>query len=368
MDSELSNQANEETLSQNSKKDVIWDKKKKLTSDVASTFFKFEQLVYENDIEGVKKVISDYEEDKARRESLLIETFKRGSILSSCGENLVFAINTDTNNEFIHRLIKAEFCKFKYCPICTWRKSLKLKALFMSRIDGVISENPNLTYLFLTLTMKNDDVEKIKEMLDTLNESFRKITRQKFYKKTVKGHIKTIEITRSKTGEAHPHLHILLAVTKDYFGTHYKSTKEWGEIWKGALGVDYDPIIDIRKVYDKKGKGGVKSSVAEALKYSVKGTDLRDMKFLINLTLHTKGKRFIAASGIFKGIFRKEEFTDEELIKITDEDSEEIKPEDIRAYTFRQNFKKYLRNFTLEAEEREMLENESTVAYGEWFD
>ena len=273
MDLELSNQ---ETLSQNSEKDVIWDQKKKLTSDVAFNFFKFQQFFHEGNIPAIKKIISSYEENEDYID-ISSEVMKRGNVLYSCGMNLVFAINAK-DSELVHKLVRAEFCKFRYCPICTWRKSLKLKALFMSRVDEIIAQNPNLTYLFLTLTMKNDDVEKIKEMLDTLNDSFRKVTRQKFYKKTVKGHIKTIEITRSKNGEAHPHLHILLAVTRDYFGTYYKSTKEWSETWKGALGVDYDPVVDIRKVYDKKGKGGMKSSVAEALKYSVKGTDLKDMR------------------------------------------------------------------------------------------
>ena len=76
--------------------------------------------------------------------------------------------------------------------------------------------------------------------------------------------------------------------------------------------------------------------------------------------MNTKGKRFLASSGIFKGIF-KEEFTDEELINIDEEKPEGIKPEDIRAYSFENKYRKYLRDFYLEEIEREKLEYEKEL-------
>lgn len=355
-------------LREYSEKDKIWDTQKRISNNVEKTLYSFQNAVLSaerHDQQSISLLNSVFSETPSREKlkELGSLALKKGLLMSDCGKNLIFALNTTDDGELVHRLFRAEFCKFRYCPVCNWRKSLKLKALFLARAESIVENNKSISYLFLTLTMKNDSVEVIDEMLEKLNSSFRKITKQKFFKSSVKGTVKTIEITRSNNGEAHPHLHVILAVSSNYFKPgNYKKTEQWAEIWKKALAVDYTPIVDIRRVYGKTEKGErsekLTSVVAEALKYAVKGTDLRDLKFLIHLTDKTKGKRFISATGIFQGVF-KEDFSDDELIQIEDDEQADKKPDDIRAYSFNTGFRKYIRDFILEESEKLRMEQES---------
>lgn len=350
-----------------SAKDKIWDKQKNTSKRVENTLFKFHNSAFHfitNKPEHFPVIRSVFNEmpDKNKLLELSQLAFKKGNLMNSCGANLIFALNTDQDDKLVHRLIRAEFCKFRYCPVCAWRKSLKLKALMLSRLDGIVENNKNLSYLFLTLTMRNDDVENIDQMLDQLNSGFRKLTQQKFFKSSVKGVVKAIEITRGKDGKAHPHIHAVLAVSSCYFQKeNYKKTDELVQIWRKALDIDYDPVVDIRRVYSKTEKESktktspkqkLSSVVAEALKYSVKGSDLSDMKFLIHLMDKTRGKRFLSSTGVFKGIF-KENLSNDDLIHINEDEERNKKPDDIRAYTFHNNYKKYVRNLVLEDEERQ---------------
>ena len=56
-----------------------------------------------------------------------------------------------------------------------------------------------------------------------------------------------------------------LEVRPSYFDSGYIKQKDWTALWRAALGVDYDPLVDVRNV-----KGGTAKAVAEVAKYPVK--------------------------------------------------------------------------------------------------
>jgi hypothetical protein len=68
---------------------------------------------------------------------------------------------------------------------------------------------------FLTLTIKHKKSDKLKYNLDALNENWRKLQNQRFFRNIKKeglylGQIKALEITHTKNNGWHPHLHVLL--------------------------------------------------------------------------------------------------------------------------------------------------------------
>lgn len=65
---------------------------------------------------------------------------------------------------------------------------------------------------------------------------------------------------------------VLIVVNKSYFKSkNYLSTEEWVNIWRYYLKVDYDPIVDVRKVKSNNYKY---KAVAEISKYTVKSKDI----------------------------------------------------------------------------------------------
>jgi plasmid rolling circle replication initiator protein Rep len=96
-----------------------------------------------------------------------------------------------------------------------------------------------------------------------------------------KGWFRSLEITHNwKTGEYHPHLHMVIAVDKKYFSEYenYLNHEQWKMLWKSCMGIDYEPYVYVKKVRSKKGKyeeDSMKMSdvVSEVAKYSVKADD-----------------------------------------------------------------------------------------------
>src|SRR5690625_6347421 len=69
------------------------------------------------------------------------------------------------------------------------------------------------------------------------------------------------------------HMHVLICVESTYFYNkeNYITQKEWTQLWKRAMKLDYDPIVDVRAIRPKnKHKSDIKSAIDETAKYPVK--------------------------------------------------------------------------------------------------
>jgi plasmid rolling circle replication initiator protein Rep len=289
-----------------------------------------------------------------------LEMESKAERTATCGDFLQFKEFLDTNKN--PKLHKSNFCKVRLCPMCSWRRSLKLFGQ-VSQVMDYLEKNHNFRYLFLTLTVKNCYSEDFKETLDLMTKAFNKMTNRKDFKGSIKGYFRALEVTydseRFITQEMyfkkleyfkglgleigdknpnfdtyHPHFHIILAVNPSYFTdkNYYISQKEWGKVWGDCLGVDYDPIIDIRAV-----KNNNKKEVAEVAKYTVKSDDflikengkineLMTDKVVKTLDLGLHRKRLVSFGFIFKDIHKElnlDDAIDGDLVH-TDSEVEEI--------------------------------------------
>lgn len=216
-------------------------------------------------------------------EQLKAKTFEHKAFrVENCGSFLEFHVSEQEK-----KLHNANFCRDRFCPMCNWRRSLKVFGQ-VSQIMNVL-EGQKYRFLFLTLTVKNCSGEDFKGTIQMMFDGWRKFYHDYFrrnnvlkgvaLKGVVCGAFRSLEVTiNHKTGEFHPHFHVILAVTPDYFaGRNYVKQEQWAEMWRTACGLDYKPIVDIRTVKpkeDKKtGEMTIAGAVAEVSKYAAKGED-----------------------------------------------------------------------------------------------
>lgn len=253
---------------------------------------------------------------------------KEAGAVKACSSKLSFSVQEHIETkETRKRLKSADFCKFRFCATCNWRRNLNINRELLQAFEAVEAVK-SVSYLFLTLTIKNCKTSDLKATVRHLNKSFQRLAQTKAFKNTVLGHFKALEIVGDKTpdGEVHPHLHIILIVSSSYFTSrNYLSQAKWVDMWQKALRVDYTPVVDVRRIKAKTTRNGtqlsaLQSAVFEVAKYSVKHTELtkkKDDEFA-QIVIQTKGMRFFATGGILKDMINLQK-VDEELIKFNEE-------------------------------------------------
>ena len=116
------------------------------------------------------------------------------------------------------KLVRANFCRDRLCPMCQWRRSMKLAYQVNQVCHLAFLEKPGLRFLFLTLTTRNVRGDKLKAAIDEMNYGFSKLMNRKEVKRSVEGYFKAIEVTyNSNREDYHPHFHVILAVKPSYF-------------------------------------------------------------------------------------------------------------------------------------------------------
>jgi len=175
----------------------------------------------------------------------------------------------------------------------------------------VVDKYPKHRWLFVTLTLKNCLLTELKQTLEHINYSFKKLTKRKGFPGL--GWIKSVEVTRGKDGKtAHPHLHILMMVNPSYFKVGYLSQKKWCQLWQECLKVDYQPVLDVQAVKPDKSPT---SLLSEVIKYQTKESDLiRDPDWFAEYVRQMHGTRAISIGGCLKDYFKALEQEPDDLI------------------------------------------------------
>ena len=134
--------------------------------------------------------------------------------------------------------------------MCAWRLSRARWAALIERLPGLLEEHGPVCWILLTLTCRNTDAEAaaLRKAVRALLDGFRRLTHRKSWPAT--GWLRAIEVTVSEARrEYHPHLHVLMAVPPSYFkGGRYISQRGWTQLWRECLQVEYEPVVDVRRV------------------------------------------------------------------------------------------------------------------------
>ena len=258
------------------------------------------------------------------------EHFKNKSYrINTCACKLGFV-----NEDGRQKLHTAIFCQVRLCPMCAWRREMKIRAQLSKVIYDMEETNPELKYIFLTLSVRRVKAKRLVHTINQMQEGFRRLFLYKEIDKIAVGYFRALEmnydndefitqayidkrrkyyidndikippsVTNLKVGQINinyktynPHYHIMIAVKPDYFKGFEKKLDEngnqifnkngkpvfkpifkisqnrWKELWKRALQIDYDPSVFIKTIqsYGDSGKVG---GILETAKYTVKDSD-----------------------------------------------------------------------------------------------
>lgn len=239
-------------------------------------------------------------------------------LIWNCGSYLSFY---STENLEVKKLNKSNFCKNRFCPMCSWRQAKK-DALKISILIKHLKTELNLEFIFLTLTAPNVKAEKLDSEIKRYNNCFKYLMQLKEVKKITKGYIRKLEVTyNQKRDDYHPHFHVMIAVNKSYFKKKdYISKKKWLTLWQEVMEDKNITQVDIRKMETDDTK-----AICEVAKYGAKDSDYMLSQEVFDTFYNAlKGKRLITYSGAFK-----------EALKLFKEGKlDKYKEIDLNAYVF----------------------------------
>lgn len=229
----------------------------------------------------------------------------QGWRMRHCADRLTFGREADGHLT----LKRASFCRVRLCPMCQWRRSLKLGGQVRAVIDHLAASraqqgrNP-YAYLLLTLTVPNCPGDRLGATLDALQAGWQRLQRLKAYKAAVKGSVRCVEITYNRTTDTyHPHIHALLAVLPSYRHNSriYIEHAAWLDMWRDCMRDPTITQVDIRRTT------GDAAAVAEVAKYATKSTDMlrpddgpRNVAIVATLMAASHKRRFAGWSGVLR--------------------------------------------------------------------
>lgn len=275
---------------------------------------------------------------------------KKAVRLRECANLLLFKRNEDGTKK-LHTM---NSCRVRLCPICGWRRSLKIYSHTRAIMEGMSSEK-QWAYLFLTLTIRNCEGAELSETLDRMTKGWMYLAKYKQFKQTVKGWYRGLEVTHNidPASESydtyHPHFHCVFAVNRSYFkGKGYMTKDDWTSLWVKAMKLEYQPVVDVRRV-----KGSTAAAVAEAAKYSVKSSDYiipQDWDLTVDtvriLDRALADRRLVGYGGKFKDWHKRLNLDDEMDGDLVHTDAEKVLdtvPEHLISYVWCAGYSQYVR-------------------------
>lgn len=259
----------------------------------------------------------------------------------NCGTFLNFFATKDLEKKKIN---KSNFCKNRFCPMCSWRQAKK-DALKISILLKYLQAELGYEFIFLTLTAPNVKGSDLSDEIKKYNENFKKLTKRKEVLKITKGYVRKLEVTyNQERDDYHPHFHVMIAVNKSYFKKKdYINKKKWLELWQEVMQDNSITQVDIRRMNTEDTK-----SICEIAKYGAKDADYMVSQEVFDTFYKAlKSKQLITYSGAFK----------EALKLFNNGDLDKYKELDLNEYVYELCYQWGNKEYAL-MEKRELTEDE----------
>lgn len=239
--------------------------------------------------------------------------------VEQCGTYLEIAELPDGTE----KVIAANFCRDRLCPTCNYRRSVRIYATTSSILEHIDKIRNDVKYLFLTLTVKNVEGDKLSATLDLMAKAYKRLLDNRAWKTRVKGAVRTTEITiNHEENTYHPHYHLILAVDKSYAtkgDKTYWTHDDWKNAWKQAARLDYEPIVSIEAVKGREaGIREVSKYMAKDSDYLIDGDEEKTDEIISILSDQLHGRRLVSYTGIFRDAMRELKIKNPETGPLTD--------------------------------------------------
>lgn len=253
----------------------------------------------------------------------LIGEHDRAYRMRLCADVVKFAVCKDCGTK---HLLHANLCRDRFCPICTWRLSMRRFSQMCSVVKCMTDLYPNSHWQFVTLTVTNCQTGQLGDILREMSSTWNRIMSRKSTKALpIIGWARSLEVTfNSQTRTVHPHYHVLIAYDRPC------ASKWLVDAWLHTVDRYASPLAqDFRNIRPSDDSPehiqAAFDSVLETYKYSVKSKDLLEMP-LIEFKLldrELKGKRMQAFGGHIKEIARILNADHDELDECQDDEATE---------------------------------------------
>lgn len=216
------------------------------------------------------------------------------SRIHQCAQHLSYAYSPNADGGYTRELASAQLCRVRTCPVCQWRRSLRLAAEVGTVLQAMCAPGQGRVALLLTLTVRNCDVANLRESIQHQLKAWSKLTRRAIFA-PVYAWARSVEVTRGRQWvmwDTHPHIHALLIVPTDQ-ADQLLNSQRWRREWRDLIGCDYEPQCDIRPISDTTTGAGPR----EVLKYAVKpSAEAAASGWLGRVAIAIDGLRLFAAS------------------------------------------------------------------------
>lgn len=188
-------------------------------------------------------------------------------------------------------------CRDRFCVPCSIDRSRCLA----TNVLKTLGKRPAR---FVTLTLKQSDAH-LREVLDRLYDSFRKLRTSAFWKKRVKGGCAFIEVKYSETNDAwNVHLH---AIVHGRYIPKRDLSREWHKITGDSF------IVDVRYIEDEARIGRY---VVKYVAKAVNDTFINRKDYLDTVVTVMTGRRLCLTFGDWRGIKLTESPNDTDWISL----------------------------------------------------
>lgn len=283
------------------------------------------------------------EYNEAKRRNQVVKEFSKSLVsekmqkrICECGSWLQFIADYDLKKR---KLMAADFCKWRFCPMCAMRKARK-EAMRISTLMTYINAEFGKDFIFVTLSAPSVEGANLSDEITRYAKAFNKIMVCEEVIKMQHGFVRKLEITHDaeskitkemykrkkeyyirrglRVGDAnpnydmyHPHLHIVFAVNRGYFsGGRYIKQERWLNLWRHVMGDDSITQVDVRKVKRVADSNDMSQDfdfqVLEFAKYAAKDTDYTRSGEIFDTFYHAlKGRQVLTYGGLFAAANKK---------------------------------------------------------------
>ena len=221
-------------------------------------------------------------------------TKKQKKRAETCGDILKLGHNITFTKS---KVINAMLCGIRWCPLCSWLRSLKL-SMELGIEMFYLHKVKKLEFILVTLTVQNVCGAELEQGIKDLNKAYKRFVQSRAIQNISYGEVRKLEVTKSPSLEDsyHPHLHVLAAVNKNYFSSNnYLHQDDILQLWRRCTRNDTIVGVDVRTV-DTSNFG----AVLEMAKYGAKSEDYLASQTDFDVFYKAlKGKQLLSKGGVF---------------------------------------------------------------------
>lgn len=203
-------------------------------------------------------------------------------------------------------------CEERLCPLCAIKSARRIAANARMVLERARKEADLRPYM-LTLTQRNCSADELPKRISDMLAAWHSILHDlKSAKRYIAGYARTVEITVSRDGNYHPHVHAIMLMAPDT-PCEMMRARYWASLWQRYMDTqtyqgDIMPVCDIRPIRPnhRKGISDSAAAAAEVAKYTAKSSDILSRthayEHVLAIDAAISGKKLRTYGGVWRTI------------------------------------------------------------------